>query len=134
MTLTYCKHGDYIMKRTICCLVALISPTILYALDCTPFATPVARAVMALQNEEPSVQECNNAPPAEKDQCFKNAINSLANNGNYWAAVGLASDACEKGNSNDIQKWLNTAINDPRISPDYKNELTKLLKIYSSGQ
>lgn len=121
------------MKRTIFCLITILSPTMLYALDCTPFAMPVARAVMALQNEEPSVQECNNKPSTEKDQCFGNAITSLANNGNYWAAVGLASEACEKGNPKEVQKWLSTAINHPQISPDYKDVLTTLMKNYNGG-
>lgn len=121
------------MKQGIIGLIALLSPTLVYALDCTVFpAMFMGKMIVAMVNE-PEIKDCQSKAKEEKDACIAAGMQTLADKGNYAAQIGAASDACDKGNLSDVQKWLNTAATNPNIPQQDKDVVTKILSAFNAG-
>ncbi|MBS0287436.1 MAG: hypothetical protein JSR17_09075 [Proteobacteria bacterium] len=60
--------------------------------------------------------------------CIEGVLAILANNGNYLAAEELSLRLCKENKIDDSKKWLKSAINNEKVTPDQKKRLKSIFQ------
>lgn len=64
----------------------------------------------------------------QNDACLNDSFTELANKGNYLAAVEIAANACQAGNTADAKKWLTAVVNNAKAPKDEKDKAAQVIK------